>query len=272
MQTDRNHIGHVIAERLRANQGVLNAMWSTAAPIRHFFLDDLLPAEHVLVIAKEFPDPQKLMLRSSFREHKRVGVDLKRYDPCIEEYLFAFQHPQVIRAIEEITHLSGLEADPTLYASGISIMGKGDFLNPHLDNSHDGDGRRYRVLNLLFYVSPNWKAENGGNLELWDRAITQAHTILSKFNRLVVMATHHTSWHSVSKVLVDEPRYCISNYYFSRASPVGGREYTHVTTFAGRPEEILKRVVLKVDAIVRNGVGRILPNMKRKSNHRISGT
>jgi Rps23 Pro-64 3,4-dihydroxylase Tpa1-like proline 4-hydroxylase len=37
-------------------------------------------------------------------------------------------------------------------------MGKGDFLNPHLDNSHDGDQKNYRAINVLYYLSENWPA------------------------------------------------------------------------------------------------------------------
>lgn len=47
--------------------------------------------------------------------------------------------------------------DHKLYAGVLSSMVNGSFLNPHLDNSHDDDGNLYRVLNLLYYVSYNWK-------------------------------------------------------------------------------------------------------------------
>lgn len=245
------------------------AQWVSTAPIRHFFLDDLLPAEEARSLARQFPDPNTLILRSSLRERKRVGVDVKHYAPQIGECLFALQEPAVVQAIARITGLKDLEPDPSLYASGISVMGRGDFLNPHLDNSHDGEGRRYRALNILFYVSPGWELKNGGSLELWDPAVTRAQTIWSKFNRLVVMETHQTNWHSVGRVLVDQPRFCVSNYYFSRTSPTG-KDYTQVTTFAGRPEQPLKRLALKLDSFLRNTGGRLFPRYRQKSKHRIT--
>ena len=229
-----------------------------------------MPEERARGIARVFPKPEELLLRSSLRERKRVGVEMARYDPSLRECLFAFQHPEVIRAISEITQLQDLEADPTLYASGISVMGKGDYLHPHLDNSNDGDGRRYRALNLLFYVSPDWKPENDGNLELWDQQIAHAKAIPALFNRLVVMATDHRSWHSVSQVRVNQPRYCISNYYFSVHSPIG-KPYTQVTTFAGRPEQPFQRLALWADSALRNLGGRLIPSYRKKSKHRIPG-
>lgn len=268
MLNDRRAIGNAITARIRERRASLSAQWEETSPIRHFILDGLLLEEEVRALARQFPDPSTLMLRSSLRERKRVGIDVKRYAPIIGEYLFAFQDPDVIRAVEEVTGLCGLETDPTLYASGISIMGKGDFLEPHLDNSHDGDGRRYRALNILFYVSPDWKPENGGNLELWDPAITRAEIILSKANRLVMMETHRANWHSVSPVRVNQHRFCVSNYYFSTVSPLG-RDYHQVTTFRGRPEEPLKRLLLRVDAWGRNLGGRIIPARLRKTKHRL---
>ena len=268
MDMNRNEMGLVIAERIRAEAAGLQQMWREAQPVKHFFIDDLLPADDALAISRSFPAPEQLSLKSSLRERKHTGVEVQRYAPCIGECLFAFQHPAVIEAIAEVTGLEGLEADPTLYASGVSLMGKGDFLNPHIDNSHDGDRARYRLLNLLFYVSPDWRAENGGNLELWDEQIRRPHTVVSRFNRLVVMLTNQRSWHSVNKVQVDAPRLCVSNYYFAMR-PASATAYLNVTTFAGRPEEFIKRPLLKIDAAVLNALGKAFPQLTKMTRHRL---
>ena len=52
-------------------------------------------------------------------------------------------------------------------------MKKNQFLNPHLDNSHDKDRSRWHVLNLLYYVTPNWQEDFGGNLELWTNGLQE---------------------------------------------------------------------------------------------------
>ena len=268
MDMDRNEMGRIIAERIRADRPRLKQMWLDSQPVKHFFIDGLLPENDALTVSRSFPDPDQLSLKSSLRERKHTGVEVHQYAPCIGECLFAFQHPDVIAAITEIVGLEELEADPTLYASGVSLMSQGDFLNPHIDNSHDGDGMRYRLLNLLFYVSPNWQMENGGNLELWDEPINQPHIVLSKFNRLVVMQTSRTSWHSVNKVLADAPRLCVSNYYFG-PKPASQETYLNVTTFAGRPEEFIKRPLLKLDATVLNAVGKTFPKLTKMTRHRL---
>src|ERR1051325_7635911 len=163
-------LGAAIAERLRAESDRLRDQWQQSRPVRHFVVDELLPADDVRGLYERMPDAARLARKKSLRESKWVGVDVDRYDPLVGAYLFGFQDPGVVDAIAGITGFDDLRADPSLYASGVSLMEEGDFLNPHIDNSHDGDQRLYRVLNLLFYVSPEWAEENGGNLELWTPA------------------------------------------------------------------------------------------------------
>jgi Rps23 Pro-64 3,4-dihydroxylase Tpa1-like proline 4-hydroxylase len=147
--------------------------------------------------------------------------------------------------------------DDRLYAGGISLMAKDNFLNPHLDISHDKNLEMYRVLNLLYYVTPKWDHEQGGNLELWDDGPKGVQReITSQFNRLALMATHEKSWHSVSQVSVDRSRCCVSNYYFS-AKPLEDHKYFHVTSFRGRPEQPLRDLVLQGDIALRQGVRKI---------------
>ena len=136
-------------------------------------------------------------------------------------------------------------------------MDQGCFLNPHIDNSHDKDRKNYRVLNLLYYVTPDWQESYGGNLELWDDGLkSPQRTICSKFNRLVIMKTNKNSYHSVSPVIYDNQRCCVSNYYFSPVSPES-EDYFHVTSFRGRPEQKLRDLVLQADIVIRDSIRKI---------------
>lgn len=232
-----------------------------------FAVDDLLPEEMARKIRASFPPPSSMKRRSSLRERKQVAAQMDRYDPLGEEALFAFQDPRLVKLVGDITGFTPLNADPELYAGGLSLMLDGDFLNPHLDNSHNHDRSQYRVLNLLYYCSPDWSAERGGSLELWPEG-PKEHSIElpSLFNRFVVMSTGHGSWHSVSKVNSDTPRCCVSNYYFS-TEPLGGKDYFRVTTFRGRPEQPVRDTVLRVDAAVRQSLRKVKPAGFVQSDH-----
>lgn len=225
---------------------------------RHFVIDDLLPAGICMEIHDAFPkDGQGFFSRESFREKKKTSATLGDYSKILSDVTYAFQDPRVVELVSQLVGFDRIEPDPQLYAGGLSMMFRGDFLNPHIDNSHDGARQRYRRLNLLYYVSPEWSEDNGGNFELWDEQRLNPVVITSRFNRLVVMETNKTSWHSVSQVKVDRPRCCVSNYYFSKISP-DGESYFHVTSFTGRPGDGFRRFVGVVDNSLRNIISRAL--------------
>jgi Rps23 Pro-64 3,4-dihydroxylase Tpa1-like proline 4-hydroxylase len=248
----REQFVNLILERLDREADEIRQDFAAAkgVPTRFCAIDDLLPDEIAKKIAAAFPPVDTMRHLDSFREKKYTSKTLGKYDPIIEDITFAFQDDRVIEKVAELTGIEEAVGDPHLYAGGISAMAEGHFLNPHIDNSHDGEQKNYRVLNLLYYVTPAWKPENGGNLELWDEKVTTPVEIPSLFNRLVLMSTNDKSWHSVNRVKTEGTRCCISNYYFSPRSP-NGYETTHVTYFMARPEQKLRRFVTKVDSDIR---------------------
>ncbi len=250
---------NTILQRLNETSKEIIMQWKSPidTSTRHFLLDNLLPQADVDEIYAAFPrNGGGFFDRDSFREKKRTSTDLSNYSPVLSDITYAIQDPRVVTKISNLCSMKNIEPDPKLYAGGLSMMFPNDYLNPHIDNSHDRERSKYRRLNLLYYVSPNWALEHGGNFELWDDNRTKPKVIVSRQNRLVVMETNKTSWHSVSKVVADHPRCCVSNYYFSELSP-DGDEYFHVTSFSGRPEQPIRKIIGVFDNIARNVVSKI---------------
>lgn len=239
----------------RIEQSDIGHQWALdriGTPTRYAVIDGLLPDDLAHEIAAAFPsDGQHFTERRSFRESKSVSVAFDDLPAILKDVTFAIQSPEIIGAIGERLSIPSLLGDPSLYAGGLSMMHKDDFLNPHIDNSHEATRTCYRRVNLLYYVTPDWREEYGGNLELWDKDVTKPVTLASLFNRLVIMETNRYSWHSVSPVVTDRARACVSNYFFSAESPEV-REYYHVTSFTGRPQETLKRAAGAFDNAARN--------------------
>jgi Rps23 Pro-64 3,4-dihydroxylase Tpa1-like proline 4-hydroxylase len=258
--SNKDHFVNLLERKLTEREDSIRQQWLNpkSTTTRHFVIDELLPADIARSIYDAFPrDGNGFFNRESFREKKRTSANLDAYDPILSDITYAFQDRRIVDLISGLIKLRQIEPDPLLYAGGLSMMFQGDFLNPHIDNSHDVKRQRYRRLNLLYYVSPGWSLENGGNFELWDEHRRVPKTLTSEFNRIVVMETNKTSWHSVSPVKVPGPRCCVSNYYFSAISP-DETEYFHVTSFSGRPGETLKRAVGALDNAVRNVVSKTL--------------
>jgi len=267
MTVTRATLAQGIAQRLRECSSDMQRQWQESPGVRSCLVDDLLPDDAARQMHAAFPTTDRMMYKRSIRENKHVAAQMNLYAPILEDAVFAFQHGDVIAAVAEITGLKGLEPDPELYAGGISLMAKGAYLRPHLDNSHDRTRARYRTLNLLFYVTPDWSECDGGTLQLWDEGPQGApRTIASAFNRLVIMATDEHSWHSVSEVTGEDARCCVSNYYFSRTSP-SEKTYFHATSFRQEYGRGVKDKVMRADNALRSMILRTTGNLLYRNPH-----
>lgn len=255
---DRIELAEIIYKKVNDKKALLSKQFEASKEaIGYVIIDDLLPEEIALELHKIFPKQDQMVLKKSIKEDKFVAVQMNLYNPLLEEIIYAFHDNRIVELIGEICQIQNPIPDEFLYAGGLSMMGNKQFLNPHLDNSHDKDRERWRVLNLLYYVTPDWKEEYGGNLELWPEGLQKDQiTVHSKFNRLAIMVTHNKSLHSVSPVVFDGFRCCISNYYFSK-TPVLVTDKFHVTSFRGRPEHKFTDLILKIDTFLRMNIRKI---------------
>jgi Rps23 Pro-64 3,4-dihydroxylase Tpa1-like proline 4-hydroxylase len=263
----RQQLGQLVAQRLRRDIAALRDAFEGSGPIRHVSIDALLPDELAREVHAAFPPFDRMVRHVSLRESKSIAVQMDKYTPLLEEILFAFQQPDVVELVGQITGLRGLQADPNLYAGGLSAMRRDDYLNPHIDNSHNKDRELWRVLNLLYYVTPDWSAESGGSLELWPSGMSGEPIVIpSEFNRLVIMETHQSSWHSVNPIRGSGIRTCVSNYYFSEF-PASADDRFHVTFFRGRPEHPLQDLALMADGYTRMAVRKVFRKGVRENPH-----
>tara|TARA_R100001369_G_scaffold92840_1_gene140309 strand:- start:3528 stop:4352 length:825 start_codon:yes stop_codon:yes gene_type:complete len=251
-------IANIIYNRILEDKSELISNFEKSKEaIGYFYIDNLLPEELALQISNAFPKKEAMVLKKSLREYKYVAAQMDQYNPLLEQVIYAFQDERIVKLVGEICSIENPEPDENLYAGGISLMAEGNFLNPHLDNSHDKNRNKWRVLNLLYYVTPNWEDSYGGHLEVWPKGLdNEPITIYSRFNRLAVMATHQKSWHSVSPVTHNGERCCVSNYYFSD-TPLTNEDQFHVTSFRARPGQKIKDVILQTDAFLRMGVRKV---------------
>jgi len=265
MIKDKEYFKTLILKSFKEQEERLKESWINCNPIftKYFYIDNLLPAKDVDEIYKEYlKKNDKWIVSKGLFESKSTLKEIDTLGKIISSITDSFHSQEVIKVISDITGIKGLEADPSLYAGGLSRMSKGDFLSPHIDNSHDQSRLRYRRLNLLYYVSPDWVSSNGGNLELWDKKVKTPHTIVSTFNRLVIMGTNDTAYHSVNKVQVDQPRCCVSNYYFSENSEKG-YDYHHVTSAGAWPGQHFLRALGKANTHSRSFISQLIGRTRK---------
>ena len=236
------------------------------APVQHVVIDDLLPRDVALEVARAFPGTEKMKRRFTLKELQVHVPALRTSETSVVRAVFVgLQSPEVLDVVSTITGIPRLQHDPTAYAGGVSTMLYRDFLNPHIDNSGHPSIQGFRRLNALYYVSPDGSTENGGNLELWSDDLTHRVEVPSLFNRLVIMATNRRSLHSVNAVKTrGSVRRCLSNYYYNDESP-DGKEYSHVTSFRGRPGQPLADLLFRAEAKAGTAIRRMFPRNVNRS-------
>jgi Rps23 Pro-64 3,4-dihydroxylase Tpa1-like proline 4-hydroxylase len=112
------------------------------------------------------------------------------------------------------------------------MQGNGGRLNVHLDYSIHPKLNLLRKYNFIYYLTPEWKEEWGGNLEFWSHDDVNNSpkekivTIKNKFNRAIIFDASQNSWHGFSKDIncpEDKFRKSIAMYYMTEV-PEGANQ------------------------------------------------
>ena len=217
-----------------------------------------------------------MVRRQNLKERKYVTAQLNQLGKSIVSLVTAFNNQDVADAIAGIMGKPRLEIDSRLYNGGITAMVPGDFMCPHLDNSHDHDRVRRREVVLLYYFSPHWRSGYGGDLELWDNDGTASpRAVEYKRNRLVVMETTDHSWHSIRPIVGPMPRVNVTSYYYA---PRSEQSPLRLTRFASWPEQKMRGMLFRGEFHMRSlavqalGGRRLRPNLHAYSAPLQSGS
>lgn len=107
-----------------------------------------------------------------------------------------------IKSLENITDISGLELDPYLHGAGLHAHPIHGRLNIHLDYEKHPFMEKERRLNIILFLSKDWKEEWEGGLELWKPNMSECEkTFFPKFNTAVLFRTDGNSFHGLPKKL-----------------------------------------------------------------------
>lgn len=223
-----------------------------AEPFPHFVIDDFLEPGFARQVHDSFPSyEQALRMGRSFRtvnERGKVQVtDSSHFAPPLRELTRRLAEPGWLAMLSEAFALPPLLADPELRGGGMHQTGPRGRLDVHVDFNYIAERQWHRRLNVLIYLNPEWPAEWGGNLELWDREVKRCyHSLAPRFNRCVVFETSNISFHGVDSVRcpADRSRKSFAGYYYTREAPPHWTGEAHDTVFRSRPNEWLRGQVL----------------------------
>lgn len=251
-------LGRLLSERIRSEADRLKADFNRAAPdrIRWCMLDDLLPESVMMAAFSKMPALADMVRVKSPMERKFVCANLQKLSSTLVDIVMAFTDTDVVESIGDIVGAPRLEADLNLYNGGITVMLPGDFMCPHLDNSHDRARRRRREIVLLYYITPCWLPDYEGNLELWDLTRKERQTVVQFCsNRLVLLETTNASWHAIPPIAGPLPRLSVTSYLYAPETEVSP---VRLTRFASWPGQPFQNLLFNTQFYLRTAASRVI--------------
>ena len=197
--------------------------------IENLFPSDLL--NDVLININEKKDKINWFKMCS-DDFNTAGTSAKK----LSDYLIGDEWLNFLR---EMTGIEDLRADKKWVGAGINYEPRGAHLEPHTDFNHSPNG--WRRINLLLFLSKNWKEEWGGYGELGhieDGDFVKDVTYSPDFNKTVLFETSNISYHGFDLVRCpeDEVRIVITCYYYSDSPGPHSKKKTH-TSYIGWDKE-----------------------------------
>lgn len=232
-------------ERLRPERDALASRYREARPYPHVIIDDFLPQDVAVAMAEAFPGPADTHVWNRLPTDDQRGKSSLRHESVLPVPIRRLIHElnsfTMVEFLEELSGISGLISDPQLVGGGIHQTRRGGRLSVHIDYSHHPRYHLFRRMNLILYLTPDWREDYGGHFELWDSRATRCiDRVLPKFNRCVVFSTSGISYHGQPEPLTcpeSAQRNSVALYYYTNDStPVSDGE-THATVFKSRPGE-----------------------------------
>jgi len=225
--------------------------FGAADPFPHVVLDGLLRPEVAQAVAHEFDaPPDGWTYLQHFNERKITLNDRARMGPVSRAVIAELQSPAFLGALERLSGIDALIADPELDGSGLQQTMPGGFLNVHTDFlAHTKRKTWSRRLNLLLFLNERWDESHRGWLEFWDAGVTRCvRRIAPVFNRCVVFQTSAVSFHGVPAGVtcpVGQSRKSIALYYFRDEGHPCPLRPTHYVPLPG--DSALRRALIRAD-------------------------
>ncbi|HEV2288892.1 MAG TPA: 2OG-Fe(II) oxygenase [Candidatus Acidoferrales bacterium] len=220
----------------------LSKRYKEATPFPHIHLDNFLDAATARALADEFPAPSSdaWIQYKHFNENKSGLTKREMFPSVLGKVVDELNSADFLAWLSELTGIQNLLSDPTLEGGGLHQSSRGGFLNLHADfTMHHHQKNWRRRLNLILYLNPEWQADWGGAIELWDKDMQHcAASVPPLLNHVLVFSTTDESYHGFPEKLTcpeNVSRKSLALYYYTiETDPncIG-----HSTNYQARPND-----------------------------------
>ena len=212
--SDNNIFGSWINETEK-----LSKLFNNAEPFEHIIITNFLKSEIADKICNEYPanldDYHKY---NNPLEIKYAYDDIKNMSPGIQNVFYSLCSEKILNVFKIITKKEELQYDPTCHGGGLHIHPNNGRLHMHLDyEKHPILENKQRYLNVILYLTKDWKEEWGGHTELWNENMTECKIKSTvEFNTALIFKTTEKSWHGLPEPIKcpeDKFRKTLAFYY-----------------------------------------------------------
>lgn len=216
--------------------------YASAEPFPSIVIDDFLPEELANRLLDFFYEKHKSSdlnhHYNRYQERLKDSYNPDTLDDFARTAFYSFNSRSFVKIFENITGVKGLIPDPYFFGAGFHEMHNGGYLAIHTDFNHHKLLNLERRITVLIYLNKDWKAEYGGQLELWDAKMTHAvRSYEPSFNRCIIFTAASNSLHG-NPNSINHPegrsRKSIALYYYTSTWDVSKR--SHTTQFKTRPD------------------------------------
>jgi Rps23 Pro-64 3,4-dihydroxylase Tpa1-like proline 4-hydroxylase len=236
----QNGYGHFDEDECGAAGAALHDSYAAAEPFPHIVIDDFLDAGLLRDISLNYPSRDGKAFFDRPQERLKYQFHAGETPHAATRNLLAELNSRAfLRFLKTLTGISGLISDPYYEGGGLHETRSGGHLSVHADFNIHSKMKVERRLNLLIYLNDDWPENYGGQLELWDKAMTAPVTrIAPVLGRAVIFNTALDSYHGQPDPVACPPersRRSIATYYYT-AFETAIHVPNRTTNFRARPQ------------------------------------
>ena len=235
---------------LEARLPELRDAYAAATPFPHIVLDDFLVPAVARQAMEDFAavDPKTWLNWVHVNEWKYGNQDTRTWNRTLQAIAGELNSPGFVDFLSKLTGIEDLLIDESMEGGGLHQSLPGGYLNVHADFTVHPHHRQWRRrINLLLYFNFDWRAEYGGELELWNADMKQREkSILPLGNRAVIFNTDSDAFHGHPEPLrcpAGTARRSLALYYFTSED----RPLVRSTEYRARPGDGRRALAIYLD-------------------------
>lgn len=245
--------------------------FANASPFKHVSIDGFFTEDTVQALVEHFPGfDEKLAINENGEVGaKAVHEKVRNLGNPYQELDDLVKTEEFRELISTITGIPDLRYDPHYFGGGTHENLHGQSLDAHVDFNFHPITRQHRRLNMIFYLSDEWKDEWGGSIQLHrDPYLPPSQdeivVVTPLFNRCVIFETNEYSWHGFPRINLPEEKRHLSRksfalYYYTdtRPSEELGPEHSTIYVEQHLPEDWAGDISLTAEQMqhIRNLIG-----------------